>query len=159
LTGLADGHTVLPTGRSAGDLAEINALLVRYVVAYDAGDIDGILATFTPEATYSTFLGSFRGHAEIRKNFVELVSRYEKTAHLLANTTVRLTSEGTAQACSYVHAAVQTIDGLAYAFVGGYDDELRQHEGRWRIQRRDVHDGIAYTIAAIVPSDRLGHRE
>jgi hypothetical protein len=37
------------------DLVEIQQLLARYAVTITQGDIDGVLATFTPDGSYSAF--------------------------------------------------------------------------------------------------------
>lgn len=141
----------------AAAAAEIQDLLVRYAVCYDAGDVDGVLDTFTADATYETFLGTFEETDQIRQNFAGLIARYRSSAHLIANQLIRLEGPNQARACAYVHAAVQTKDGLAYAFIGSYDDDLRRTTSGWRIARRAVRDGTAYTIAAIEPESRLSH--
>ena len=40
---------------STDDLVEIQQLLARYAVTITQGDIDGLLATFTPDGSYSAF--------------------------------------------------------------------------------------------------------
>jgi ketosteroid isomerase-like protein len=95
-----------------GVVPEINPLKTAYVVGYGADDVDGVLETFTPDATYTTFLGSFHGAEAIRKNFTTLRDRYDRTAHMVSNVTIQLTS--TAAESSYVHAATQIHDGLAH---------------------------------------------
>lgn len=40
---------------STDDLMEIHQLLARYAVSITQGDIDGLLAVFTPDGSYSAF--------------------------------------------------------------------------------------------------------
>ena len=133
----------------------ITDVLIAYTVFYDAGDIDQVLSLFAPDATYSSFLGTFSGTTELRTNFAPLVARYRRSAHLLSNVTISLRGPEAAHANSYVHAVMQPHDGPAYAFVGSYEDTLAKRDGRWRIVTRTVHDGLAYAVEPIEPAERL----
>ncbi|GAC1325540.1 MAG: hypothetical protein NVSMB13_08900 [Mycobacteriales bacterium] len=137
-------------------VAEVRDLLTAYAVFYDAGDVEAILSVFAPDATYTTFLGTFHGTAELRANFTPLVKRYRRAAHLLANVTVHVRTAEQAEAASYLHAVVQTHDGVAYSLVGSYEDTLVRRDGSWLIANRTVHDGLAYTVDPIEPANRLG---
>jgi hypothetical protein len=44
---------------SVADVVEINQLLARYAVTISQGDIDGLVAVFTADGTYSAFGDTF----------------------------------------------------------------------------------------------------
>ncbi|WP_168588570.1 nuclear transport factor 2 family protein [Saccharopolyspora sp. ASAGF58] len=133
----------------------ITDLLVAYAVHYDAGDLDSMIELFEPDATYESLLGRCEGHDALRANFAPLIARYARTAHLVVNSTVHVTSSTAADAVSYLHALVQTRDGIAYGLCGSYQDQVTRRSGTWRIARRFVADGLAYRTEQIEPADRL----
>src|SRR5574338_625739 len=49
------------------DHVAICDLLARYCLALDAGDVDGWVALFTPDARYEVYGRSFEGHAGLRR--------------------------------------------------------------------------------------------
>jgi 3-phenylpropionate/cinnamic acid dioxygenase small subunit len=150
----AGSRQVADTGEGTSAIYD---LLVANAVYYDAGDIDSLTATYEEDAVYTTFLGTYRGAEEIRAIYASLVDKYERSVHTLTNVTIAITSPTTAQAASYVNAVILPRDEPSYAFVGNYNDALVRRSGRWRIARRTVHDGVAYLVNSITPSDRLRH--
>lgn len=145
--------------QDAEAVAAIHDVLVAYAVLYDAGDIEGLLDLFSESGTYTSYLGTFTGRRELRQNFAELVQHFDRAAHHVTNITVCLTSDTTAEAAGYVSAVVTTDTGVAYSFTGSYDDRLVKVDGRWKIDRRIVRDGIAYDVDRIPLSSRLETRE
>jgi len=130
-------------------------VLTAYAAHYDAGDIDGMLDQFEPDAEYSNVFWTCTGHDELRESLKPLVARYERSCHFVVNSTIWVKSATSASAVSYLHAVVQTHDGVSYALGASYQDELGQRDGRWRIRRRNVVDGLAYRVEAIDPALRL----
>lgn len=116
---------------STDDLMEIQQLLGRYAVHMTRGDIDGVLAVFTPDGTYSAF-GDTYGLDE----FPALVAAAPKGLFLVGTAVVDLsadtdgnTATGTQPLCFIEHATHAMR-------IGYYDDSyLRTDEG-WRLRTR-----------------------
>jgi hypothetical protein len=121
------------------DVVEIQQLLARYAVTITRGDIDGLLAVFTPDGTYSAFGDTFA-----LDQFPELVAAAPKGLFLTGTAAVELagdTATGTQPLC-FVDQATHDMR------IGYYNDTyLRTAEG-WRlrtramtfIRRSGVHD-------------------
>ena len=121
------------------DLVEIQQLLARYAVTITRGDIDGLLAVFTPNGTYSAFGDTFA-----LDQFPELVAAAPKGLFLTGTAAIELsgdTATGTQPLC-FVDQATHDMR------IGYYNDTyLRTPEG-WRlrtramtfIRRSGVHD-------------------
>jgi hypothetical protein len=121
------------------DVVEIQQLLARYAVTITRGDIDGLLAVFTPDGTYSAFGDTFA-----LDQFPELVAAAPKGLFLTGTAAVELsgdTATGTQPLC-FVDQATHDMR------IGYYNDTyLRTTEG-WRlrtramtfIRRSGVHD-------------------
>jgi uncharacterized protein (TIGR02246 family) len=135
--------------------AEIRDLLVNYTTCYDCQDIDGVLDVFAPDATYTTLLGTFRGRDELRGNYEALVAKFRRTAHLMLNQTIHVTSPTEARAFSYLHSVVELLNGAGYTLVGSYQDQLEKRDGRWYIVTRVVLDGISSKMRPLAAEDRL----
>jgi hypothetical protein len=112
---------------STDDLMEIQQLLARYAVHMTRGDIDGVIAVFTPDGSYSAFGDSY-GLDE----FPALVAAAPKGLFLTGTPAVELSGDsatGTQPLCFVDHA---THDMR----IGYYNDTyLRTAEG-WRLQTR-----------------------
>jgi len=121
------------------DLVEIQQLLARYAVTITKGDIDGLLAVFTLDGTYSAFGDTFT-----LQMFPDLVAAAPKGLFLTGTAAIEVsgdTAAGTQPLCFVDHA---THDMR----IGYYNDTyLRTAEG-WRlrtramtfIRRSGVHD-------------------
>jgi hypothetical protein len=109
------------------DLVEIQQLLGRYAVTMTQGDIDGTVAVFTPDGTYSAFGDTYR-----LDKFPELVAAAPKGLFLTGTAVIELdgdTGTGTQPLCFVEHA---THDMR----IGYYSDTyLRTSEG-WRLKTR-----------------------
>ncbi len=124
---------------STDDLVEIQQLLARYAVYITQGDIDGVLAVFTPDGHYSAF-----GDSYPLDEFPALIAAAPKGLFLTGTPAVELsgdTATGTQPLCFVDHA---THDMR----IGYYSDTyVRTAEG-WRlrtramtfIRRSGVHD-------------------
>jgi SnoaL-like domain len=112
---------------STDDLMEIQQLLARYAVTITKGDIDGLLAVFTTDGTYSAF-----GDTYPLDEFPALVEAAPKGLFLTAAAAVELsgdTATGTQPLCFVDHATHELR-------IGYYTDTyLRTAEG-WRLRTR-----------------------
>jgi SnoaL-like domain len=112
---------------STDDLVEINQLLARYAVTITKGDIDGLLAVFTADGSYSAF-----GDTHRLSEFPALVAAAPKGLFLTGTAAIELygdTASGTQPLCFIDHATHEMR-------IGYYNDTyLRTSEG-WRLRTR-----------------------
>jgi hypothetical protein len=121
------------------DLVEIQQLLARYAVTITQEDIDGLIAVFTPDGTYSAFGDTYR-----LDRFPELVAAAPKGLFLTGTAVVDIdgdSASGTQPLCFIDHA---THDMR----IGYYRDTYSRTADGWRlkiramtfIRRSGVHD-------------------
>ena len=105
----------------------IQQLLARYAVTITQGDIDGLLAVFTPDGTYSAF-----GDTYPLSEFPALVAAAPKGLFLTGTPVVELTGDtgsGTQTLCFIDHS---THDMR----IGYYSDTYARTESGWRLRTR-----------------------
>ncbi|MEU6352570.1 nuclear transport factor 2 family protein [Streptomyces sp. NPDC047072] len=122
------------------DLVEIQHLLARYAVTITRGDIDGLLAVFTPDGTYSAF-----GDTYPLAEFPALVAAAPKGLFMTGTPVVEGdggdTATGTQPLCFVDHATHDLR-------IGYYTDTYVRTDDGWRlhtramtfIRRSGVHD-------------------
>lgn len=109
------------------DLLEIQQTLARYAVTITQGDIEGLIAVFTPDGTYSAF-----GDTYTLDVFPDLVAAAPKGLFLTGLPVLEIdgdTATGTQPLCFVDHA---THDMR----IGYYTDTLTRTEAGWRIATR-----------------------
>lgn len=109
------------------DLVQISQLLARYAVAITQGDIDGLLAVFTPDGSYSAF-----GDTYPLEEFPGLVAAAPKGLFLTATAAIELsgdTATGTQPLCFIDHATHELR-------IGYYNDTYLRTAGGWRLRTR-----------------------
>lgn len=112
---------------STDDLMEIHQLLARYAVTITKGDLDGLLAVFTPDGTYSAF-----GDTYPLEEFPELVEAAPKGLFLTGTALVELagdTGTGTQPLCFIDHATHEMR-------IGYYNDTYQRTPAGWRLRTR-----------------------
>jgi len=110
------------------DLVEIQQLLARYAVTITRGDIDGLLAVFTPDGTYSAF-----GDTYPLAEFPALVAAAPKGLFLTGTPVVESddgdTATGTQPLCFVDHATHDLR-------IGYYQDTYARTADGWRLRTR-----------------------
>jgi len=111
------------------DLMEIQQLLARYAVYITRGDIDGVLAVFTPDGTYSAF-----GDTYPLAEFPALVAAAPKGLFLTGTAVVEPTEDGntatgTQPLCFVDHATHELR-------IGYYNDTYARTADGWRLRTR-----------------------
>ncbi|NUP31264.1 MAG: nuclear transport factor 2 family protein [Streptomycetaceae bacterium] len=112
---------------STDDLVEIQQLLARYAVTITREDIEGLVAVFTPDGTYSAF-GDTYGLDE----FPALVAAAPKGLFLTGTAAVEVDGDagtGTQPLCFVDHA---THDMR----IGYYTDTYARTADGWRLKTR-----------------------
>lgn len=109
------------------DLVEIQQLLARYAVTITRGDIDGLLAVFTADGTYSAFGDTFG-----LDRFPELVGAAPKGLFLTGTAAVDVdgdTATGTQPLC-FVDQSTHDLR------IGYYNDTYQRTAAGWRLRTR-----------------------
>jgi hypothetical protein len=117
------------------DIIEVEQLLARYAVGMTRGDIDAVIAVFTPDGTYSAF-----GRAYSLEEFPALVEAAPKGLFMTGTPELDLDaaagsvgSEGTGrQTLCFVD---QTDHDMR---IGWYTDRYRRTEQGWRLHTRSM---------------------
>ena len=129
---------------TTSDRRAIEALLVAYCWANDAGRVDDIADTFHVDATYSALGDLVRGRAAIRELFdVRVKARATQPIadpqHWVSNIRIEIDGEHARASSYYLRiAATEPAGDVKILAHGWYDDVLRKEDGRWRFQHRAV---------------------
>ncbi|WP_067862965.1 nuclear transport factor 2 family protein [Nocardia shimofusensis] len=109
------------------DLLEIQQVLARYAVTITQGDIEGLIAVFTPDGTYSAF-----GDTYTLDVFPDLVAAAPKGLFLTGLPVLEIdgdTATGTQPLCFVEHSSHDMR-------IGYYTDTLERTPDGWRIKTR-----------------------
>jgi ketosteroid isomerase-like protein len=124
------------------DRIALEDLATAYCSAVDRiGDIDGVLAVFTPDAVYdmSGFgLGLMEGHAAIRGFYEAAFPTMAANAHFASNFAVNAFADNAASTSHYVHAFSKSKDGSLLEARVKYLMNARRDAGVWRISRLGI---------------------
>jgi pimeloyl-ACP methyl ester carboxylesterase/ketosteroid isomerase-like protein len=140
-----DDGGVDPTSRhgkepDVDDVEQIKQLVARYNLAFDYGDVEGYLATWTEDGLFhrSNALRSYQGHDALR----ELITTFPvQGRHVSTNFVVDVEGDR-ATASSYL--LYLSADGYQPVMFGVYADELVRHPDGWRfsVRKLQVDAGI-----------------
>lgn len=140
-----DDGGVDPTSRhgkepDVDDVEQIKQLVARYNLAFDYGDVEGYLATWTEDGLFhrSNALRSYQGHDALR----ELITTFPvQGRHVSTNFVVDVDGDR-ATASSYL--LYLSADGYQPVMFGVYADELVRHPDGWRfsVRKLQVDAGI-----------------
>ena len=120
------------------DRAELNDLVVRYFLAADDDDLQGVGDSFTDTATFSSS-GNLAG--EGRANIVQFIAASRQHMGLTIHTPhyAQLTFDGPDSAKGLVGAHLELVlGGKAIYGAVRYVDEYRRTAAGWRIHSRDM---------------------
>jgi len=121
--------------------------LVAYCYAYDAADLDAVVAHFADDVVITNPRGRYTGSDLIRKNYAFLFEQWPRTRQIWANVAVRFpASFDEAFRASYV-CGFLTSPQKNFAAIGTDLHRLRRIDGRWKIVERWITDDVSYTIA------------
>jgi ketosteroid isomerase-like protein len=119
----------------------IHETFIRYATSLDHGDVEGVVACFTPDATLeSPVLGKIAGHDGVR-DFAERTARLlaedVQFRHVVSNLVARVDGDRALARCYLLD--FRTRSGRTQLLSPGeYECELRKSDGQWRLVRRVV---------------------
>ena len=109
------------------DLVEIQQLLAKYAVTITQGDIEGLVAVFTPDGTYSAF-----GETYALDRFPVLVDAAPKGLFMTGTALVDLDGDtGDRHPTAVLHRALQHDMRIGY-----YRDTYVRTADGWRLKTR-----------------------
>lgn len=122
---------------SVEERGALEAVAIAYCRAVDRiGDIDGVIALFTPDAVYDLSgigMGEFVGHDGIRGFFAAAFPTMSHAAHYVSNFAVLAFDATRAEAEGYVHAFARNIDGSMIDVKACYRFAFALGDTGWKI--------------------------
>lgn len=143
------GQPEYPPGY-AGDRAEIEDLMARYLFAIDYFDWDSYVETFAPDGELEFASGTYKGREEIRealKKFSTKIGDYYHTEdgkpatlrHVILQSSIRVEGDHAWARSLWVEMANNGPgDTLKMGTFGIYEDELTKIDGHWLFSKRRV---------------------
>lgn len=112
---------------------EIRSLVAKYNGAFDSGDVESWLETFSPDGVFSSKgQGDVVGHDALREWFA---GRSHTTIHVTTDATITSDGEEMHHVCT-VLVFRREDDGVLLSSVGQYDDWLIKRPEGWRFRSR-----------------------
>ena len=131
------------TGLPWPDILACERAVLRFTAAFDASDLDGMLAEFAPDGVWQRQEGTVRGHDGLRALMAARPSGL-LVRHVITNQRVAPAGPEAAACTSYL-TVYRHDDGGAKpvplrqpALVGSYHDALRKVDGTWLLSGRSV---------------------
>ena len=118
-------------------IAAVTDTLLDYCQLLDEKRLDEFADLFTEDCVFEEGPPA-HGRAHVRAKVRKLLLMFESLSHHLSNIRVKVTSDNTAQASSYIYAWHQLNEGGQLEIWGRYLDELKIEDGRWKIHHRRV---------------------
>lgn len=131
------------SGLPLPDILACERTVLRFTAAFDASDLDGMIAEFAPDGLWQRHEGAVRGHAGLRT----LMSARPPgllVRHIITNMRVTSSGTGLATCVSYVtvyrhdHGGPKPVPLAQPALVGTYTDLLCKVEPAWLLCGRSV---------------------
>ena len=131
------------TAATAADHMAILELTNYFENAFDAGDIDGHMATWAEKISFASPFGDYdtrAGYREWVAGFSEQMQGMGGTRHLITNSVIAVDGD-TARQTAYLVILGQTMNDGAPALMATvrFEDELARTEAGWRFTSRVLH--------------------
>lgn len=125
--------------RRLEDRTDIEELLVRYAIACDVRDFDGLADCFAEDGTFEAVAGKVEGRAALVEYFQGRFRIYGPTIHVPQAFTVTFDPDDDDRATGTVIARSEIMMDEAFLVsMHHYSDEYaRGADGRWRLGSRD----------------------
>lgn len=127
---------------SVEDRLAIERLYADYAWALDTGDVDGVMATFWPDAVMEDPIGRFGPDEEhgVRVFFERIAARpdFAGRQHWVSQLKLRAVDGGAVADCYVFVPASYRRGGVNIHLTAFYRDRLEVHDGEWRFRERLV---------------------
>ena len=125
------------------DILACERVVLRFTAAFDASDLDGMIAEFAGDGVWRRQDDTVRGHDGLRA-LMAARSPDLLVRHVITNMRVVSTGPASAACTSYVtvyrhdHGGAKPVPLSQPALVGSYHDTLRKVDGTWLMSGRSV---------------------
>jgi hypothetical protein len=126
--------------RMIEDRLAIQDLAVRYCVAIDDGDYEGLAEMYTEKAT----MGETVGRHEVIDLLRTIRADYGRTIHIPEAHSISFTDDDHATGLVLSHAELDIQQTTVHTFIRYYDDYERGDDGAWRFANRTLK--FAYAV-------------
>jgi hypothetical protein len=127
-----------------GAIVDIQQLAVRYALAVDSRDIEGIGRVFVPDVQW----GDRTGRAAVSEWFAASLVGVGVTIHFVANHVVTIIDDVTATGVVYCREEVQLRPSGWRVGMLQYWDDYQRVDREWLFLRRRVHRWYTRPLAA-----------
>jgi ketosteroid isomerase-like protein len=122
--------------------------LAQYAYAYDAGDVDAVMAHFADDVVITNPRGRYVGSDVVRKNYRLLFELFPNMRLVWGNVAIRfLDSPDEAYRTSYVQEVLLS-PSKSYGAVSTDIHRLKKIAARWKIVERCINVEVNYPITA-----------
>jgi len=140
-------------------MEQIRQLRYTYSWCYDSGDLDGLVAVFTPDAVcgFGPY-GTWTGHDEIREGFresFEATGVPGTTMHAVTNPVIRVDSDHATGKWFLIDLILGPGEQNPLRIVAYYDDDYRREAGQWRIARSDIRFIWTADTGRVLPDEPM----
>lgn len=133
------------------DKIAIADLFTRYCCALDDGEVETVVACFTPDAVLKSPMIDLSGHQAIREfagRFAAQRAAGTQFRHMVTNIAATIDGDR-ARATAYLLVLVSENGGHRTLPPGRYECDLVKEGGAWRFDRRIVLHDHAYSLDTI----------
>jgi ketosteroid isomerase-like protein len=120
---------------------EIRHAIARYAQVVDDGDLEGILACFTPDARFVSRFGEEAGLDAIRTLFDRLIRGRApgvKTSHLFVNPVISVDGRHAEVSTDLVMLRCENEGPWRIQLVGRHLDRMEQRNGEWLFAHKRI---------------------
>jgi hypothetical protein len=131
-----------PPALTPQDRLDVMDLIASYAVCLDAGDIEGFLDNFMPDAVWDHINGPSIGHEAIRARVGYLMERHKvardpaELRHFVGLPQIRGDGERCVARTYCVILDYDAGHNIRVPLLGSYEDHCVKVDGRWRFARR-----------------------
>jgi ketosteroid isomerase-like protein len=135
-----------PKDHSAESAQQIQALFDRWAKAFEAKDVDGVMAIYAPGAALTAYdivpPLQFKGADSYRKDYRDFFSQFDGPIHVQVSDDHIVAGSDTALAYGLERLTGKLTNGTPVDMWLRYTEGLRLIDGQWRV----VHEHISVPV-------------
>jgi ketosteroid isomerase-like protein len=120
---------------------EIRQTIAYYAQVVDDGDLAGILACFTPDATFVSRFGEDAGLDAIKTRFEGLIGNRApgvKTSHMFVNPVIHVDGQRAEVTTDLVMLRCENESPWRIQLVGRHRDRMELRDGKWLFAHKRI---------------------